>query len=97
MMYFPPIFPPQYYRKNSTKYVIPPVTKYTSNISNYEVTHSTTNCQNNPQEDPSDYFDIFGLKLYFDDILLICMIFFLYNEGVQDQMLFISLILLLLS
>ena len=45
----------------------------------------------------NEYFEIFGLKLYFDDILLICMIFFLYNEGVQDQMLFISLILLLLS
>lgn len=45
----------------------------------------------------SEYFEIFGLKLYFDDILLICMIFFLYNEGVKDQMLFISLILLLLS
>lgn len=45
----------------------------------------------------SEYFEIFGLKLYFDDILLICMIFFLYSEGVEDQMLFISLILLLLS
>lgn len=44
-----------------------------------------------------EYFEILGIKLYFDDILLICMIFFLYNEGVKDQMLFISLILLLLS
>lgn len=42
-------------------------------------------------------FEIFGIKLYFDDILLICLIFFLYNEGVQDQYLFIVLILLLLS
>ena len=31
------------------------------------------------------------------DILLICLIFFLYNEGVKDQYLFISLILLLLT
>lgn len=45
----------------------------------------------------SEYFEIFGLKLYFDDILLICMIFFLYNEGVEDQLLFISLVMLLLS
>ena len=44
-----------------------------------------------------EIFEIFGLKLYFDDILLICLIFFLYNEGVKDQYLFISLILLLLS
>ncbi len=43
------------------------------------------------------FFEIFGLKLYFDDILLICLLFFLYEEGVKDQELFISLILLLLS
>lgn len=45
----------------------------------------------------SELFEIFGIKLYFDDILLICLIFFLYNEGVKDQYLFISLILLLLT
>ena len=44
-----------------------------------------------------EIFEIFGLKLYFDDILLICLIFFLYTEGVKDSYLFISLILLLLS
>ena len=49
-----------------------------------------------PEYEP-EIFEIFGLKLYFDDILLICLIFFLYNEGVKDQYLFISLILLLLS
>ena len=42
-------------------------------------------------------FEIFGLRLFFDDILLICILFFLYNEGVKDQGLFIALILLLLS
>ncbi len=42
-------------------------------------------------------FEIFGIKLFFDDILLISLIFFLYSEGVKDQSLFISLILLLLS
>ena len=42
-------------------------------------------------------FEILGIKLYFDDILLLCLIFFLYTEGVQDQYLFITLILLLLS
>ena len=45
----------------------------------------------------SYFFELFGLKLYFDDILLICLIFFLYEEGVKDDELFISLILLLLS
>ncbi len=41
--------------------------------------------------------EIFGIKLCFDDILIIALIFFLYNEGVRDNFLFISLILLLLS
>ena len=44
-----------------------------------------------------EFFEIFGLKLYFDDILLICLIFFLYKEDVHDEMLFIALVLLLLS
>ena len=42
-------------------------------------------------------FEIFGITLHFDDILIICLLFFLYNEGVKDQLLFISLIMLLLS
>lgn len=42
-------------------------------------------------------FSFFGIDLHFDDILLICLLVFLYNEGVQDQFLFIALILLLLS
>lgn len=52
------------------------------------------------QQDRSDdesYFDLFGLKLYNDDLLLIVLIFFLYKEDVKDQYLFIALILLLLS
>lgn len=43
------------------------------------------------------FFEIFGLKLYFDDILIICILFFLYNEKVHDEELFICLILLLLT
>ena len=42
-------------------------------------------------------FEIFGLKIYFDDLLIICILFFLYQEGVQDEYLFIALVLLLLS
>ena len=43
------------------------------------------------------FFDIFGIRLYFDDILILCLLFFLYQEEVQDQFLFIALLLLLLS
>lgn len=44
-----------------------------------------------------EFFNLFGLKLYHDDILLIGLIFFLYQEDVKDQYLFFALILLLLS
>ena len=43
------------------------------------------------------FFDIFGIRLYYEDILLISLIFFLYKEGVNDTGLFIALIMLLLS
>ena len=49
------------------------------------------------EKNTNDYFEIFGINLHFDDILLICLLLFLYNEGINDQLLFISLILLLLS
>lgn len=52
------------------------------------------------QEDRNEdetFFDLLGLKLYNDDLLLIGLIFFLYKEDVKDQYLFFALILLLLS
>ena len=48
-------------------------------------------------EDSEAFFEIFGLKLYFDDILIMCILFFLYTEKVHDDELFICLILLLLT
>ena len=57
---------------------------------------STIKKQNSSSENPQT-FTIAGITLYFDDILIICLLFFLYSEGVKDEMLFISLILLLLS
>lgn len=42
-------------------------------------------------------FEILGIQLYLDDIMILGLLFFLYQEGVQDEMLFIALILLLLS
>lgn len=73
----------------------------TNSISNS--IHSQDNRKDLDNEDKNDdvnddkIFEIFGIKLHFDDILLICLIFFLYNEGVKDEYLFIALILLLLS
>lgn len=49
------------------------------------------------RDDDEEYFDLFGLKLYYDDLLLIGLMFFLYKEDVKDQYLFFALVLLLLS
>lgn len=45
----------------------------------------------------SQVFNIMGITLYFDDLLIIFLLFFLYSEGVKDDMLFIALLLLLLG
>jgi len=49
------------------------------------------------EEEKEDCFEFFGLKLYFDDLLLIALLFFLYQEDVKDTYLYIALVLLLLS
>lgn len=75
-------------------------TKNTENISSKGYINSTNTLKNeNPSTSNSEspLFQLFGISLYFDDILLICLIWFLYNEGVKDEELFIALILLLLS
>ena len=36
--------------------------------------------------------EILGLKLYLDDILIISLLYFLYEEDVKDETLFISLL-----
>lgn len=45
----------------------------------------------------SPVIEIMGIKLYMDDILILILLFILYKEDVKDEMLYISLILLLLS
>ena len=42
-------------------------------------------------------FDVLGISLYLDDIIILGLLFLLYQEGVHDEMLYIVLILLLLS
>ena len=45
----------------------------------------------------SPVFEVFGIKLFLDDIIIVGLLFFLYNEGVQDEMLYIALVLLLIG
>lgn len=41
--------------------------------------------------------EILGIQLYLDDIIILGLLFFLYKEDVHDEMLFLTLVLLLLS
>ena len=43
------------------------------------------------------WLDLFGIKLYFDDVLILSLLYLLYKEEVKDESLFISLLLLLIS
>lgn len=41
-------------------------------------------------------FEMFGIQLFLDDIIIICILIFLYQEKVEDQWLYIALIALLI-
>lgn len=45
----------------------------------------------------SEYIELFNIKFYFDDLLIICLLFFLYKEDVKDETLYAILILLLIT
>lgn len=59
--------------------------------------HTSQKEPNNNDDNNEVLFEILGLKIYFDDVLIICILLFLYQEGIHDEYLFIALILLLLS
>ena len=42
-------------------------------------------------------FEILGIKLYLDDIIILGVLFFLYEQKVKDEMLYIILFLLLFA
>lgn len=50
-----------------------------------------------PYNNNSFLFEVFGLKIYLDDALIVCLLFFLYQECIKDDELFLILVLLLLS
>ena len=67
--------------------------------SNNNIPKKAENSENfkSHSESPDYFFEIFGLKLHFDDVLIMCILFFLYKEDVHDEELFLCIILLLLS
>ena len=69
-----------------------------SSTQTHNDSHTDFDAKNKSNKYVDDYlFDLFGLKIFSDDILLVSLIYFLYSEGVKDDGLFIVLILLLLS
>lgn len=42
-------------------------------------------------------FELMNMQLFLDDIIIICILFFLYNQQVNDEILYILLIMLLFS
>ncbi len=100
--YFPPFYNNYRnpYLKSSNSYTTP-------HFNNINFNQKSTVKNNNPysskkedsevNESSESFFEVLGLKLYFDDILIICLLFILYTEKVQDEELFICLILLLLA
>lgn len=69
--------------------------QFSCNFESEKVLNERTLKNSNRSE--SSFFEILGLKLYYDDILLICLIFFLYKENVKDNYLLLALVMLLLS
>lgn len=49
------------------------------------------------KKDDDVWLDLFGIKLYFDDVLILSLLFFLYKEEVKDEGLFLALVMLLIS
>ena len=62
-------------------------------------TNTGTNLKKHPEikKDNSEVFEIFGIKLYSDDLIILAVLFLLYEQNVKDEMLYIILFLLLFS
>lgn len=60
-------------------------------------TNPTINSSNTNLYEYEEFINIFGFKLYFDDLLILALLFFLYKQEIKDDSLYIILILLLLT
>ena len=61
--------------------------------------NNTIENRNSKHSKPNNdvWLDLFGIKLYFDDVLILSLLFFLYKEDVKDEGLFLALVMLLIS
>lgn len=71
------------------------INKKNSKYSSFGPIHFNNDFLDGNLEEP--LIEILGISLYLDDLIILGLLFILYKEDVQDEILFISLILLLLS
>ena len=69
------------------------------NFENYykENVQRACNSFDNNNESDKPIFELFGIKLYSDDLIILAVLFLLYEQNVKDEMLYIILFLLLFS
>lgn len=87
-----------YYRYYNNYYNTPYVEpeKKENSITNSNEISNTINSRLSSNSEEA-IFEIFGIKLYLDDLIILGILFFLYQQNVKDEMLYIILFLLLFS
>ena len=95
-------FPYKYYNYSTYKKKYNPIDYISKTKSPYKELEEapippSTNLDNEALSKGDQFFSILGIRLYFDDLIILALLFFLYNEKVKDEGLFLCLILLLLS
>jgi len=70
---------------------------FSSNNNSYYNQESKIKKSSSINKEDNYFIELLGFKLYFDDVLILCLLFFLYTENIKDEGLFIALILLLIT
>lgn len=78
----------QYYNKHANYKPTVEKSKKENSITNKEEISNTINPY---------IFEILGIKIYLDDLIILAILYFLYQQKVKDEMLYIILLLLLFS
>lgn len=85
------------YYKYYNNYIKPiPKHEEKNSITDSSKISNTTNSKETVNNEQA-IFEIFGIKLYLDDLIILGILFFLYQQNVKDEMLYIILFLLLFS
>lgn len=93
---YPGYFTPfQYYKPYNYRPPIPPSSS--SQVQQFQSPPKAENPDTKKNFETNVWLDLFGIKLYFDDVLILSLLFCLYKEQVKDEGLFLALLMLLIS